>query len=470
MAVTILSFVYTLITVGLLYFFLNKSLTRDFPLRKNIPWWILFGFVFNFCSFTWLYTVYPLIWIPTGVLQIIGIAIIHLTVSILVGLCFCIVGYILTNSSSKKITSIYRPFLFAASLTLAEVFRSLMLSLIFYGNDGSINLHFTSGTLGNALSSTPLIEFAYFGGTFALTFLLGYLVYSFSSYSHMKTYWKHVAIIVAILVGIHVFVPIYGPTQKTVVGIVTTHFKTQSDNYLVSSFKEQNIKVDAMTQSFFISSRDIPDIIVYPEDTRYIDHLSNEKVSLLSTTFPKTLFVDGSTRIIDGKRVNISFFYNSETRKTLGRGKSFLLPFNEYIPLFFKPIFGFFIPKEEMGEYSANHTYTPVYSGKTIFFNGMHIGTLLCSEILSFKTIADVKKEKPSLVFFQSHLNVFHDNSLFRMHLYSFTKIAAAQLRRPLISSTNGAPSLIVSPYGVIIEIIPTGFSTSTHVFSSPSQ
>ena len=43
-----------------------------------------------------------------------------------------------------------------------------------------------------------------------------------------------------------------------------------------------------------------------------------------------------------------------------------------------------------------------------------------------------------------------------------FSKNAAAELRRPLISSADGAPSLIVSPHGDIVRIIPTGAGTTS--------
>lgn len=460
MVASLLEISYTVITVGLLFYFLRYSLEKKFTLRRNIVWWILFGFVFNFYSFSWLYSVYPLIWMPEGVLQLLGIATLHLILSSVVSLCFFSVGYTLTKMDSIK--KLYRPFVFATSLTLAEIFRSLVISLLYYGDNTTIDLHFTSGTIGNALSATPLIEFAYFGGTFALTFVLGYLVYVFTSKTHILQYWKHGVVIIVLLLYVHFFVPTYGAPHPVHVGVITTNFQIPKDTDISSYFILQNKKVDIMTASF-VEIR--PDIIVYPEDTRYIDYLPTQNKDNLSTLFKSTLFIDGSTVNINNKSANVSYFYNSETKKTIVRGKSLLLPFNEYIPYFFKPIFTLFITKDALEKYTAHHTYTPVYSRKILDFKDIKVGTLICSEILSYKTIQDVRRGDPSLVFFQSHLNVFHDNPWFRMHLYSFTKVAAAQLRRPLISSINGAPSLIISPHGKIIDVIPTGFSTRTYTF-----
>jgi apolipoprotein N-acyltransferase len=98
-------------------------------------------------------------------------------------------------------------------------------------------------------------------------------------------------------------------------------------------------------------------------------------------------------------------------------------------------------------------------------FNGNKIGTLLCSEILSYTTIEKIKEENPDIVFFQSRLNVFHGNPLLTMYFRSVAKVTAAELRAPLITSTSEGESFIISPHGKVLRAIPIGFSTSTYVF-----
>lgn len=459
MVTIILTYCYTLVTIGLLYFFLKKSLTSQFTLRKSVLWWLLFGFIFNFYSFTWLYTAYPLIWLPEGTIQLVAIFILHLILSVVASLGFTVVGWFTLLKSKQD----WKPFLFATSLTLAEMIRSFLLSLLYKDENSTVGFHYTTSMLGNALAATPFVEFAYFGGVFALTFVLGYFVYCCMSKNQIALYVKHIVVFIGLLFFVHFYIPTYGPAQPVKIGVITTNFKTEPDAELSNSFRNRNTTLHKMTLSFIPSQ---PTIIIYPEDTRYLEYLSEKQRGFLTNLFPKTLFIDGSTNIFEGKMTNVSLFYVAEKKKAIARGKSFLLPFNEYVPLFFRPIFSLFIPQEAISTYSKNHTYTPINSNKTTTFNDMQIGTLLCSELFSHKEIQALRKESPSLVFFQSHLNVFHDNPLFLAMLYTSTKIAAAQLRRPLISSTNGAPSLIVSPHGKIITIIPTGFSTSTYVFS----
>jgi apolipoprotein N-acyltransferase len=458
MVETILIASYTLITVGLLYFFLHRSLISHWSIKKQIIWWILFGFIFNFYSFSWLYTTYPIEWLSPGIIQIFGIFIIHLLLATLSGLCFFIVGF----SFHTKITTPYKPLIFALSLVIAETLRSLAFSLLFYGTNTTINLHFTASTLGEALSPTPFIEYAYFGGTFALTGVLGYLLFTFSSKKNSLVYWKHGVGICILLIAIHYGVPVHEPNSRTTVGVITTNFPTTKDNEVLTAFKNQNGQIHTMTMSL---SAPHPDIIVYPEDTRYLEFATKNNTDELASTFSDTLLIDGDTRVFNSKFTNVSLFFVPGGIKAEARGKSFLLPFNEYIPYIFMHIFSYFITKDGLDTYTKNHTYTPIHSQKTILYNGVRIGTLICSEIASYRTIQELRKENPSIVFFQSRLNVFHNNPWFMVNLYSFTKIAAAQLRRPLISSTNNAPSFIVSPYGKILVTIPTGFSTSTYTF-----
>ena len=454
---------YTFISILLVYFFLSRSLRH----RATWTWkhhtrnWILFGFLFNLYGLSWLYTVYPLPWITQNpILQLTGIALLHLILSTATALPY---GIVALTFIKKNIHTQMIPLVFALTLTLAEIARSLSISTLYYGKGTTIALHFTAGTLGNALSTTPFIEFAYLGGTFSLTFVLGYLVYCGISKKHLRDYWKHVGVICLLLIGIHYIVPVSTLPQGTTVGIVTTNFKnieSSKESEYKKIFAQNAQKVHTLTRSLASSS---PQIIVYPEDTRYLSSVTSENRKEINSLFKKTLFVDGDLWSSQNGFYNVSLFYTPENQSASGRGKELLLPFNEYLPYSFEKIFKLFVDKEEVDTYVRNHTYTPIHSIKTIKHKDMRIGTLICSEILSFSVIDALRKEKPDVVFFQSHLQVFHENPWFDMHLRSFTKVASAQMRTTLISSTSGASSYIVSPYGKILLTIPAGFGATMY-------
>ncbi len=454
---------YSVVAVGLLLFFIRKSLQHETSLKKNILSWVFFGFLFNLFSFSWLYTAYPLIWLREGPLQLIGIGLLHLIVASISGCCFFVVAYTFETRISRRIHTHLKPLVFALSLTFAEVLRALAISVLYYGEGTTIDLNYAGSMLGNALSATPFVEYAYYGGTFALTCILGYLVYSVSSKKNIKSYWPHIVMICLLLIYIHYQVPAFGPHTKMRVSVVTTNFPSPTKDQNISEmFKVRSKKIHQMTMTLSSSS---PTIIVYPEGSGYITNLPESSKKELNQYFSKTLFIDADITLYNDKLANATLFYLTQGEKEIRRGKSFLFPFNEYVPYIFMPIFKLFISSDQMDQFTSWHSYTPMQSVKTIPFGEDGISTLLCYEITSFRVLHDIKKEKPSLVFFQSHSNIFHNNSWFTMHYYLYAKTAAAQLRRPLISSVNGSPSYIISPYGEIIKIIPVGFSTSTYIF-----
>ncbi len=444
---------YTVVTIGLLGFFVYRSLHSTDRHFRN---WFGFGFVFNFYSLSWLYTVYPIAWLSPGKLQLAGITLMLLILAVCGGLCFTGVGFAFV----KKVSVWQKVFIFSSLLAGAEIFRSLLFSLMFSGNGGTIGLHWTAGTVGNALSATPLIEYAYFGGTYMLTAVLGFLIITFISRKDLR-YWygPYAAIFLGLLV-IHYGIPTHSPQSSLRVAIITTDFaKTIPEGLAKEEFEYRFEVLNAMTQT--VADKKI-DIITYPEDAQYTKHLNNPQVENLSASFPSTLFVDGDTRTIGDRLSNFSLFYSPENRnRILGRGKVFLFPFSEYLPFAFESIFKLFVNDEELSRYKENRSYVPQQSMKAIPFRGEVVGTLICSEILSFQTVRALAKEAPSVVIFQAYLGIFNGKVWFSMHNRSFSKIAAAQLRTPLISSTNGAESYIVSAYGSIVSVLPRGFGVS---------
>lgn len=444
---------YTIVTFLFLSFFTHRSLHLT---KRHYLNWFLFGFFVNIYSLSWLYTTYPLPWLTPGIFQIAGITLLLIVLACGAGASYAVVG----SAFTKNLAGWRQVLVFTTLVALAEILRSFMFSLLFAGEGSSVGLHWTSGTLGNALSSTPLIEYAYFGGTYMLSALVGLIVFVALTHKKLK-YWP--ASYAALIVGwffIHYTVPIHMPEQPLRVGVITTDFsKTISTQNLKEEFFSRFSKLNDMTQGF---AQNHIDIIAYPEDARYTDQLDEKHLEEISKSFPETLFIDGEKRELSGNLSNFSLFYSPENKHNVsGRGKVFLFPFSEYLPIIFRKGFSFFTTQEKLGEYETEHTYARRTSMQTFPWKGTRVGTIICSEIVSFQTIRSLAKEKPSLVIFQSYLSIFNGKMWFALQDRSFTKIAAAQLRVPLITSANGAESYVVSPYGSIIATIPKGFSTS---------
>jgi apolipoprotein N-acyltransferase len=424
----------------------------------------LFGFIFSGYSFLWLYTTYPIIWLSEGPLQLVGIFILHVILSLLCALSFSVVGIV----SYRNISKYQRPFLFALTLTGAEFFRSLLISLLYLGKESTLGLHFTSGTLGNALSTTPFIEYAYLGGIFSLTFVLGYFVYSTQNIHSWKYYKYHTLLLVVGVITLHNVAPIHTPKEPFTVGVITTDFNLLPDEDVTqSTLKKRQETIHLLTKSFAPGE---PNAIVYPEDTRYTEQLSPLQITELLSRFKNTLFVDGTTRrfkknsknVSDEGFSNYSLFYDLNAHITEGRGKVLLMPFNEYLPYALAFIFTTF-NKDNVEAYDKRHGYTRDDGMGAFTFGSARVGTLICSEILSFDVVRSLARTEPNIVMYQTYLTVFHNNPLFLAQMRSFTKIAAAQLRTPIIQSSNGSESYMISPYGEIMYVIPRGFKTSLY-------
>ena len=461
MASYLIEIIYCVTIVSLLCFFLSDSFKKKTRGLELVRHWILFGFLVNFFGFSWLYTAYPLPWLPAGFLQIAGIAFLHILLSAVTGVCFSVVAFYRHPSVAPQ----YQPLTFATALTLSEMLGSYMISILYYGNGIPLGLNFSMGAFGNTLANTPFVELAYFGGTFALTFVFAYIIYITISKEHCMRYRHHWIGLIAILLFTHFFISTESIQEGAVIGIVTTNFPSLTKDSGEKTLKNRFNTIHALTLTFSTSTP--PAIIIYPEDTRYIGYSTLSDRSDLFVNFNTTLFVDGDTMQKDNTSSNLSLFYYPHNNSIYTRGKELLLPFSEYIPNFFSYIFRLFIDDTTYAAYVLNYTYTPIQGKKTVSFEGATIGTLLCSEILSFSTIEKLKKERPSLVFFQSQLSVFHNSPYIAMLIRTYTKIAASELRTTIISSTNGSPSYIVSPHGYLIRTIDTGFSTSTFIIGS---
>lgn len=451
MFVILLQCIYLTVTVSLITYFLFGSIKKKRGLSKEILWWILFGFIFNGLSFTWLYTVYPLAWMPSGFMQLFGIGLLHLILSILSGLCFFVVGWVLYERN--KIMQPYMPLAIATAFTLAEVLRSLALSLLYYGNKTTVDLHFNSGTIGNALSITPFVQFAYWGGTFALTFFLTYCISSFFFLTKRELI-AHTAAWGTLLLFTHFLIPVKGPSRDITIGVITTDIKGNNND---SMYKKELQKTNEQAAELILSGKK-NDIIVFPEDARFLSTTPEPLKEAVLSKGEGALLIDGDSVLYNGGVANISIFADDKTKVTSWRGKEFLLPFSEYVPYFFRaiirPFFG-----NGLSEYEKKHTYTPLESGKVAIYDDLRIGTLICSEMLSYRMLSKLKAEDPDIVFYQSRLDVFNQNPLFYMHMRSFVAIAAAQMRTPIISSINGAPSYIISGKGQVVHEIKTSLS-----------
>lgn len=426
--------------------------------KKLYRHWLLYGFLINAYNTLWLYTVYPLAWMDGSfITQYSAIAVLH-GISAFVSGAGCI---IIAFAFTKVKRGWGRVIAFASLLTLAEIIHTLLLSILFAGAEGAGGYDLSTGTLiGNALSITPLVEYAYYGGGYMLTFILGLLVATIVERKYMRFWYAIYIAIFLFLLVLHYVVPVHAPVKDITVAAITTDFQRV---LTVENAKEEFVyrteKLHEMTLSVASSS---PDIIAYPEDARYLHYMDQQRYQALQKYLPKTLFVDGDTGQRENGYINYSVFYDVSLDKTFFvRGKVFLAPFNEYIPAILIPLTRLVIGESGLQDFYKEHTYIKD-SIMSVYTYGMYkVGTLICSEIFSYETILRLKRQQPDIIIYQTYLSNYHGSPLYASVLRSLGRVASATLRAPMIHVSNASEGHIFSPYGELLYTVETGFSAS---------
>lgn len=458
-----LEFLYFFVTfffLILFFYFVYTQKEKKVSLKKYLCVSFIFGYTFTLFSWSWLYSVYPIEWFPKGGLQLFALFFLHQCISIIGGISFLCVGITLWyttthvyNSFLKTCREYIQIFFIPISFAVAEIVRSLLISLIFLGKESSITLHWSQANIGNALSFIPLVELAYIGGTFVLTWAFVASIYPFFVVRKKVLPWHYAFSLLPwfLTLGIHVYAPISGPTQKVATLIVGTSFEGNvTSGSTTSEWLRRKNNIDTTLQSFVDSN---PSLIVLPEDARYISLTTKKEQELFRFHFPNTILVDGGTLPSVSGLKNYSLFYDAKQDVTLGRGKLFLFPFYEYMPFLFKQILYAFLGEEALQTYQKNHTYTQGTKMFTYQTSFGKIGTLLCSEAISYASVAQLHKEKPDIVILQSYLSSFRNNHYFYMHYFSYARIIAAQVRAPLVVVAQDAPNMLITPQGKILSV-----------------
>lgn len=442
---------------------IKKSLHVS-TVKNSMTAWGLFGFLVNFITGSVYYVTLPFNTLPLAgyfsIAEFLLVTFVVLVFSLVVGILYSLIGAI--NIKIKNKSYLAKLFCITFSVIIIEILRAYALTIVFWGSGSIFGAHMSSWTFGEILALTPFASFAYFGGTFALSgmfiFILGLCVYP------IKFLTKIIIFITLVIfaIGIRVYPQNKIDTAPITIAVVQTSFPSLVYGQSVSKvFKYRTDKIDPLVRELASTS---PDIIVLPEDSRFITSRTTEEKEELRNLFPNTLFVDGTTRIIGGDRKNATLFFDSKTNETVLRDKGFLFPSGEYIPYIIKPIVRIFVGDEVLKKYESLSKYVPgVLPSSTQTRHGK-VGTLICSELSSFSSVNSLRKSDPEIVFVQSSLTRGHNNPrLIMQHIFS-VKILANTIRKPIISVANNGPVLVVDARGKTIFFKDIGLSTTMFI------
>lgn len=430
-------------------------------IKNSMTAWGLFGFLVNFITGSVYYVTLPFNTLPLAgyflIAEFLLVTFVVLVFSLVVGILYSLIGAI--NIKIKNKLFLVKLFYIALSVVIVEILRAYILTIVFWGSGSVFGAHMSSWTYGEILALTPLVSFAYLGGTFLLSgifiFIVGLYVYPIKFFTRIG---------ISILILTLAFMLQGNPNNKikskqVSVAVIQTSSPPLVYGQSVSKvFKYRTDKVDSLVKGLAGSS---PDIVVLPEDSRYITSRTPEEKEELRKLFPHTLFIDGTTLSSGEGRKNATVFFDVKTNETITRDKGFLFPFGEYVPYIIKPVVHIFTGDEVLEKYESLSRYIPGNYPVSIDTRYGRIGTLICSELGSFSSVNSLRKSDPEIVFVQSSLTRGHNNPrLIMQHIFS-VKILANTIRKPIISVANNGPVLVVDARGKTIFFKDLGSSTA---------
>lgn len=441
MLVSIITIIYSLVVVSVLVVTLRKSL-RAKSIQESVATWALFGFIINILSASTYYVTLPIVGVSSA-LTFFLITVVVLLISVTCSMLYSFVGVINFTFTNKYLLKL---FAVSAAVIFVEIVRSYVLTLLLWGGGSALGAHMSSWTFGEVLASSPLVSFAYIGGVFILA---GVLVFCIGLFVYPLKKFVKIGLCVAV-VAVSIFI---GESPKPLdvvkpitVAIVQTSFPRIDDS------KDRNIvfreRHNAMRPLIMSLASSTPDIIVLPEDSRFITSQSVKESEELSIVFPDTVFIDGTTRKTSDGRKNTSVLFDSKTNETVLRDKGFLFPFGEYVPYIVQPIIELFAGTKLVTAYQSVHEYTAGVLPRSQQTRFGKVGILICSEINSFTSVHSLRTTNPDIVFLQSSLAWGHNNPYLTMEYVFSAKIAAAMLKKPVITVVNYGPSFIVNSSG----------------------
>ena len=343
--------------------------------------------------------------------------------------------------------------LVAVSWVIFEYLRMCGITLLAWGPGSILAPYFSFGMLGYALAnSNALLQLARPGGVFALSLTVALV--SFLLWAWLFKKWEIIPKpltasfigLVSITYMMLCLFPFKAPHSPLSVVTLSTDFPST----LVVSNEEQSSEVSEIEKDLETIGRsgNVPDVIVLPEDMRFIETLTvqgKDPASYLRSIFGKreALIVD-SARVTGfiGTHGQITFF--SSTRGVVAiRNKLILTPIGEYTPTTVAWGMRLFGMSAEVQAMQGNRDYLPGDTPQGVEYHGATLIALLCSEMVSPTLYYDATRNSVDPILLNlSSQSIFHDSGNPYAELREMALVHSVWSDAPYFQSTNGGAAV----------------------------
>jgi apolipoprotein N-acyltransferase len=337
------------------------------------------------------------------------------------------------------------------SWVLFEWVRMWGFNVITWGS-GSVPVpYFSFGMLGLALArSNALLHLASFGGVYILSFFValgGFLLWIIVA-KHFDIVDKRDAyLLVALGVLFYVvlaLIPLHRATSS--LSVATIAMDVPATLTVSSAQNASNVEVIKAKLVALTAQKPLPDVIVIPEDMRFLRSLARQNVD--PKHYLQSLFGMHEVLVIDSARVNVIqgvharvSFFSSLSGEIAIRDKYIVIPFGEYIPTVMRWGLELTGMQDELSRDEANRNYLPGTEPTPVLYHGAAIIALVCSEMLSPSLYYEtgLGNTNPIYVNLTSLSDFHHGNNPF-LELRDMMNIQSIWGNAPYFQSSNGVP------------------------------
>lgn len=310
-------------------------------------------------SFLWVWTTYPINWIPEGntIMQFTVIGFYWVLTSLVMGLAFGLFAVVLKRVTMWKFDVLY---IVPTLWLFSELLKSLLFSLYTLGDGGFISFGFSFGYIGYLVADYGAwLSFASVAGVYGLSFvcaLLGVIAYLFFVH-HAYTKWYVCVVMFFFFVSPFLVDAVlrhpYEKTQEPVY-VVETYF----DKKFFTADNAEVIKQERIQEAVEAALQQQAKTIILPEDTHVGSSFENTDAFfdwVIQMSGREDVVIVDNNGAKDARGIDVlrTYIYDTKTRSVYFADKKYLVPQGEFMSVLHKNILSLFVTDEQLNSILA---------------------------------------------------------------------------------------------------------------------
>ncbi|MCA9362003.1 hypothetical protein KC906_01385 [Candidatus Kaiserbacteria bacterium] len=423
------------------------------------------------CAVWWMWSVYPIEWLPASLGQIqmllIGFSWLMTAVSLGAGALVLVSGRVGFTALGKLPKWSYHFLIYPLLWVIGEMVGSLLFSIFFYGPGGTIGTDFSFGYVGYLIAQHQwFIQVAQLAGVYGLSILIVVLAGGVVWWMQTNTVKPSWLVAIGLSLYLTGFVAWPTPTVSPVnngyeVAFIETSFESRMFLSEDGVRAQRMALEDAMNAALASGAT----YIILPEDSRYFDQSRSPSATRLLFALrhddPEVVIVDSARAVVGGQTVQQAFVYNGPQETVDRFHKRYLVPQGEYISSIYIKLFELFGMHDSLKYLGQDISYEvgPWTNQSTGAKNIPAI--LFCFESFAPKGMKVLQAERPDMPFtvhIASHAWFHEPNSLWSQ-MEAMLKVQVIWTQQYLVSVGNMVESNIYTPQGQVLdgEVFETG-------------